>query len=85
MDFNRRTWQSNQLNYVTRIYLEYGIKEGESHKILASFEGNPVCVKSYETKEEVQRAIGDLGKQMAHLGIAIVIGAGEVLDQHSAK
>ena len=61
------------LNYVSKIYMEYGIKDGERHKLLADYKNDTICLVSYETEEELQKAIERLAAEMARTGIGISI------------
>lgn len=61
------------LNYVSRIYMEYETDNGESNRLLADYNGEIICLGEYETEEELQEKVQQLGYEMARTGIGITL------------
>ena len=59
------------LNYVSRIYMEYETENSKGNRLLADYKGQTICLGEYETEEELQEKISKLGSEMARTGIAI--------------
>ena len=59
------------LNYVSRIYMEYETENGEGNRLLADYKGQTICLGEYETKEQLQERIKRLGAEMARTGIGL--------------
>ena len=61
------------LNYVSRIYMEYETDNGESNRLLADYNGETICLGEYETEEQLQEKMRKLGYEMARTGIGITL------------
>lgn len=66
------------LNYVSRIYMEYDKKEnGKSNRLLADYKGETICLGEYKTKEELQEKVRQLGSEMARTDMGISLNIRE--------
>ena len=64
------------LNYVSRIYMEYKTENNEGNLLLADFKDTVVVLGCYETEDELRSAARRLGLEMARTGIGISIQPG---------
>ena len=61
------------LDYVSRIYMEYKKENGRANQLLADYKGETICLGEYETEEELQEKARQLGYEMARTGNGIHI------------
>ena len=59
------------LDYVSRIYMEYKTDNGIGNRLLADYKGETICLGEYETKEQLQAKVRQLGYEMARTGSGI--------------
>lgn len=73
------------LNYVSRIYMEYETENQKGNRLLADYKGETICLGEYETEKELQDVCKKLGAEMARTGIGIVINRSEEQTTHAIK
>ena len=61
------------LDYVSRIYMEYETENGQGNLLLADYKGQTICLGKYETEEQLQEKMRRLGYEMGRTGIAITL------------
>ena len=69
------------LNYVSRIYMEYERENGEGNRLLADYKGQTICLGEYETEEQLQEKIKRLGAEMARTGIGLSLSPRPEVDE----
>ena len=72
-DYTGNNYGIINLNYVSRIYMEYEKDNGKSNQLLAVHNGETICLGEYETEEQLQEKVQQLGYEMARTGIGITL------------
>ena len=59
------------LDYVSRIYMEYETEDSKGNRLLADYKGETICLGEYETGEQLREKVRQLGYEMARTGNGI--------------
>lgn len=65
------------LDYVSRIYMEYETEDSKGNRLLADYKGETICLGEYETGEQLREKVRQLGYEMARTGNGISLSISE--------
>ena len=69
------------LNYVSRIYMEYKTENNKGNLLLADFKDTVIVIGHYETEDELRSAVRRLGAEMARTGIGLLLSPSPEVDE----